>query len=46
MLNFYPGPSKVYPEVRQYLLDAYDEGILHAPHRSEQFVQMSRAVVG
>ncbi|RIJ33497.1 aminotransferase class V-fold PLP-dependent enzyme [Pontibacter oryzae] len=46
MLNFYPGPSKVYPEVRQYLLDAYDEGILEAPHRGEQFVQLSRAVVG
>ncbi|WP_299759891.1 aminotransferase class V-fold PLP-dependent enzyme [uncultured Pontibacter sp.] len=45
MLNFYPGPSKVYPEVRTYLADAYDEGILNTPHRSEQFVQMSRAVV-
>jgi len=46
MLNFYPGPSKVYPEVRTYMVDAYDEGILCAPHRGEQFVQMSRAVVG
>ncbi|MDX5482715.1 MAG: aminotransferase class V-fold PLP-dependent enzyme [Hymenobacteraceae bacterium] len=46
MLNFYPGPSKVYPEVRTYLVDAYDEGILSTPHRGEQFVQMSRAVVG
>ncbi|MFD2513633.1 aminotransferase class V-fold PLP-dependent enzyme [Pontibacter locisalis] len=46
MLNFYPGPSKVYPEIRNYLLDAYDEGILSTPHRGEQFVQMSRAVVG
>lgn len=45
MLNFYPGPSKVYPEVRQYLVDAYDEGILSAPHRGDQFVQLSRAVV-
>ncbi|MFD2248092.1 aminotransferase class V-fold PLP-dependent enzyme [Pontibacter ruber] len=45
MLNFYPGPSKVYPEVRTYLTDAYDEGIIGAPHRGEQFVQVSRAVV-
>ncbi|MCX2738861.1 aminotransferase class V-fold PLP-dependent enzyme [Pontibacter anaerobius] len=45
MLNFYPGPSKVYPEVRTYLVDAYDEGILNTPHRGEQFVQMSRTVV-
>ncbi|GAB3829413.1 aminotransferase class V-fold PLP-dependent enzyme [Pontibacter rugosus] len=46
MLNFYPGPSKVYPEVRQYLVDAYDEGILSTPHRGEQFVHLSRTVVG
>ncbi|WP_242927601.1 aminotransferase class V-fold PLP-dependent enzyme [Pontibacter vulgaris] len=46
MLNFYPGPSKVYPEVRTYLTDAYDEGMLGTPHRGEQFVQLSRAVVG
>jgi phosphoserine aminotransferase len=46
MLNFYPGPSKLYPEVRNYLTDAYDEGILGAPHRGEQFVQLSRTVVG
>lgn len=46
MLNFYPGPSKLYPEVRNYLADAYDEGILGAPHRGEQFVQLSRTVVG
>jgi phosphoserine aminotransferase len=46
MLNFFPGPSKVYPEVRNYLMDAYDEGILSTPHRGEQFVQLSRTVVG
>ena len=46
MLNFYPGPSKVYPEVRTYLTDAYDEGMLGTPHRGEQFVQLSRATVG
>ncbi len=45
MLNFYPGPSKVYPEVRNYLVDAYDEGMLSTPHRGEQFVQMSRELV-
>ncbi|WP_317164543.1 aminotransferase class V-fold PLP-dependent enzyme [Pontibacter fetidus] len=46
MLNFYPGPAKVYPEVRTYMTDAYDQGILGAPHRGEQFVQLSRATVG
>ncbi|MCC9167161.1 aminotransferase class V-fold PLP-dependent enzyme [Pontibacter harenae] len=46
MLNFYPGPSKIYPEVRTFMTDAFDEGILDAPHRGEQFVQMTRTVVG
>ncbi|QHL87265.1 aminotransferase class V-fold PLP-dependent enzyme [Nibribacter ruber] len=46
MLNFYPGPSKVYPQVRDYLTMAYDEGILSIPHRSERFVLMMRDLVG
>ncbi|MCC9136228.1 aminotransferase class V-fold PLP-dependent enzyme [Pontibacter silvestris] len=46
MLNFYPGPSKVYPEVRNYMVDAYDDGILSAPHRGEHFVQLSRTLLG
>ncbi|MDX5348665.1 MAG: aminotransferase class V-fold PLP-dependent enzyme [Hymenobacteraceae bacterium] len=45
MFNFYPGPSKVYEEVREYLQDAYDEGVLSIPHRGERFVQLSRATV-
>ncbi|WP_192823616.1 aminotransferase class V-fold PLP-dependent enzyme [Rufibacter sp. LB8] len=46
MFNFYPGPSKVYPEVRDFMGMAYDEGILSIPHRSERFVQMMRELVG
>jgi phosphoserine aminotransferase len=45
MLNFFPGPSKVYPSVRDYLLAAYDEGILNVPHRGDTFVQLSRVTV-
>ena len=45
MLSFYPGPSKVYPEVSRYLTMAYDEGMLSIPHRSDRFVQMSRSTV-
>ncbi|MBC3541292.1 aminotransferase class V-fold PLP-dependent enzyme [Rufibacter sediminis] len=45
MLNFYPGPSKVYPEVRDYLTMAYDEGMLSIPHRGERFVLMMRELV-
>jgi phosphoserine aminotransferase len=45
MLNFYPGPSKVYPSVREYLPAAYDEGLLNVPHRGETFVQLSKATI-
>lgn len=46
MFNFYPGPSKVYPQVRDFMATAYDEGILSIPHRSDRFVQMMRELVG
>jgi phosphoserine aminotransferase len=45
LLTFNPGPAKVYPELRQYLLEAHDEGILQMGHRSDRFVQLSKAVV-
>lgn len=34
MITFYPGPSKVYPQVGDYLQDAFTEGILSVNHRS------------
>ena len=40
--TFNPGPAAVYPELRQYLLDAYDEGWLSAPHRGERFTTLVR----
>ena len=40
--TFNPGPAAVYPEVRQYLADAYDEGWLSVPHRSERFTALVR----
>ncbi|MCC5944033.1 MAG: alanine--glyoxylate aminotransferase family protein [Bernardetiaceae bacterium] len=42
MLNFYPGPSRVYDEVEAYLSDAYQEGILSIQHRSDAFVAISK----
>jgi len=40
MAHFYPGPSKVYPEVATFLQDAYATGVLSWQHRSPAFVQM------
>ncbi|MFD2784373.1 aminotransferase class V-fold PLP-dependent enzyme [Hymenobacter rubripertinctus] len=45
MYTFNPGPSQVYPQVRRYLQDAFDEGWLSAPHRGERFVQLMRQTV-
>ncbi len=40
MITFYPGPSKLYPEVREYLVEAFDSGILQMNHRSLPFMQL------
>lgn len=45
LLSFNPGPAKVFPEIRQYMADAHDEGVLQLGHRSDRFVQMSKQVV-
>lgn len=45
MISFYPGPSKVYPEVPQYVREAYDQGILSINHRSAAFVDMSERTI-
>ncbi|WP_045687533.1 aminotransferase class V-fold PLP-dependent enzyme [Hymenobacter sp. AT01-02] len=45
MYTFNPGPSQVYPQVRQYLLDSFDQGWLSAQHRGERFVQLMRETI-
>lgn len=40
MNNFYPGPSKLYPQVREWLIEIYDSGILAKNHRSDAFMQL------
>jgi phosphoserine aminotransferase len=45
MYTFNPGPSAVYPAVRGYLQDAFDEGWLSAPHRGERFTGLMRQTV-
>ncbi|WP_291720934.1 aminotransferase class V-fold PLP-dependent enzyme [Bernardetia sp.] len=39
-ISFYPGPSKVYPQVRDWLEEAYQENILSIQHRSDTFMEM------
>lgn len=42
MITFYPGPSKIYPQVEGYLQDAYRSGILSMNHRSQGFMDVLR----
>ena len=45
VITFNVGPSKVYPEVRQYLQDAFDQNILSISHRSAAFDAFSKNAI-
>jgi phosphoserine aminotransferase len=45
MISFYPGPSRIYDEVPQYVKDAHKQGILSINHRSEEFMKMSEKTI-
>ncbi|MBC8110499.1 MAG: aminotransferase class V-fold PLP-dependent enzyme, partial [Verrucomicrobia bacterium] len=45
MITFYPGPAKVYPQVADYLQDAYQSGILSSNHRSEAFMKICQTTL-
>ena len=44
-VTFYPGPSKVYPQVVQYMQEAYAQGILSANHRSQTFMSICQKAI-
>lgn len=45
MISFYPGPSKVYPEIPAYVKEAYAQGLLSINHRSQEFVAISSQAI-
>lgn len=45
MISFYPGPSKVYPQLANYLQEAMKEGILSQNHRSLAFMDMLKECI-
>ncbi len=45
MTTFYPGPSKVYPEVADYAAEAVRSGITSLNHRSAGFMDIVRETV-
>ncbi len=40
MYNFYPGPSRIYPVVKDFAREAFESGILEKNHRSEDFMRL------
>ncbi len=44
-MNFYPGPSKVYPQVKDWLNEAYQNDILSIQHRSPKFMSLYESIV-
>lgn len=45
MLNFYPGPSKIYPQVKEWSKAAFESGILERNHRSEPFMALLKETI-
>lgn len=45
MITFYPGPSKVYPQVATYIQEAVASGILSQNHRSSAFIELSHHTI-
>ncbi len=43
MISFYPGPSKVFPFVKEDMQEAFDLGVLGINHRSSEFVGISKS---
>ncbi len=45
MTSFYPGPSKLYPQIEGYLQDAFKTGILSMNHRSTVFMDLMKETI-
>lgn len=45
MISFYPGPSRLYSRIPEFMQDACAQGVLSINHRSPEFVEISRKVV-
>lgn len=46
MISFYPGPSKVWDALPEWMQDAYTSGIVSVNHRSPEFIALSEKCIG
>ncbi|GAB4338057.1 MAG: alanine--glyoxylate aminotransferase family protein [Flammeovirgaceae bacterium] len=45
MLSFYPGPSKIYPQISSWMSEAVASGMLSVNHRSSTFTELYAQMV-
>lgn len=45
MLNFYPGPSKIYDNLKDFSTEAFKSGILEQNHRSQPFMDLMEETI-
>ncbi|WP_375444484.1 aminotransferase class V-fold PLP-dependent enzyme [uncultured Fibrella sp.] len=45
MITFYPGPSKIYPQVADYAAEACRSGIVSMNHRSPEFMAVTEGAI-
>lgn len=45
MITFYPGPSKIYPQVADYAAEACRSGIVSTNHRSPEFMAITEGAI-
>lgn len=45
MINFYPGPSRIYPTVKDFAEEAFASGILEKNHRSDDFMLLLKECI-
>ncbi len=43
-ISFYPGPSKVYSNISEYIYEAHMKGFMSINHRSDEFMWLSQEV--
>ena len=45
MISFYPGPSRLYSKIPEFMQEACEKGVLSINHRSPEFVEISKKVI-
>ncbi len=45
MISFYPGPSRLYSKIPEFMQEAFEKGALSINHRSPEFIEISKKTI-